>query len=337
MLNGMTKVKQIEGLEAQLAAIVAKNLAQDTQLGNINLGGLDLTGKVLTVPFTLPDGTTVNRTIDLSSAMVDINVASATIDPNSYILTITDSDGSAETVNFKTILDNYTAQYIQPKLDLLTNAVGVADAKAVAADAKAVAAQNTADAAEVKASNALSTANSAVTAAAAADAKAVTADTKAVAADAKAVAAQNAANDANDEAQVAQNNAATAQADVDALKPTVLAHSLALTNLATRASVVEAAMLTSNEIVDLVGVATSGDGTAMSNDVLPSTLKIVTGVFVNGEWVRFGNKNCAVYFSKDGGVTPTFTQVGGAKLYWNQSKIGYNVANDDQITVTALK
>ncbi len=60
---------------------------------------------ILTIPFT-KDGVASTVTVDLSSLAVDVNVASATVNPTTYELTVTETDGSTHTVNLQTLINN---------------------------------------------------------------------------------------------------------------------------------------------------------------------------------------------------------------------------------------
>lgn len=68
------------------------------------LTGLTLTGQTLNAFYRDEVGTTTTRSVDLSSAFVDVNVSNTTFDPNTYILTTVETDGSTHTVNLSELI-----------------------------------------------------------------------------------------------------------------------------------------------------------------------------------------------------------------------------------------
>lgn len=52
MLNGKSKIKQIEGLEGIIQNLINHDGALDTAVGNIQIGIPTLLGKVAQIPFT---------------------------------------------------------------------------------------------------------------------------------------------------------------------------------------------------------------------------------------------------------------------------------------------
>jgi hypothetical protein len=102
-----------------------------TQVGAISLGQPTLTGTTLTIPFTLSDGRVVSRTIDLASMLVglDIQVSAVAIDANSYNLTITESDGTQNVVNLKSVIEKVVDEKLLPVKDLIDFSNGIANVR----------------------------------------------------------------------------------------------------------------------------------------------------------------------------------------------------------------
>ena len=68
------------------------------------LTGLTLTGQTLNAFYRDEKGDVTTRSVDLSSALVDVNVSNATFDPNTYVLTITETDGQTHSVNLSELI-----------------------------------------------------------------------------------------------------------------------------------------------------------------------------------------------------------------------------------------
>lgn len=71
---------------------------------NTTINSLVLSGTIITLSYTGENGTIQTKSVDISSALIDINVANAVLNPSTYILTITETDGSTHTVNFSSLL-----------------------------------------------------------------------------------------------------------------------------------------------------------------------------------------------------------------------------------------
>lgn len=69
-----------------------------------NITDAYLQGTTIHIKYLSEDGNEYENTIDISSAFVDIHVANASLDPNSYILTITDTDNNTHQVNLSDLL-----------------------------------------------------------------------------------------------------------------------------------------------------------------------------------------------------------------------------------------
>lgn len=305
MLTGKSKIKQIEGLEGILQNLINHDGFLDTAVGNIQIGIPTLLGKVAQIPFTDATGVTVVRTLDLSTIDHDINIASASIAPNSFNITITETDGSETVIPLKVLFDKYYDEVVKPLLD------AKADKSTVDALAGRVTTAEGAIAAKATQSSVDSLTG-----------RVVTVETSVVT-------AQNAADAAQADADAAKAVADAAKAKADATETVVAGQE-------TRIATLEANQILGSTPISLVGKATANDGDEASSNVVPSNVKFITGLYINGEFVLWGSKTKAAYFSKDGGATAVLTNLGGSKLYWNKTVIDYNIATDDQITLIAL-
>jgi hypothetical protein len=328
MLNGKSKIKQIEGLDGILQNLINHDGFLDTAVGNIQIGIPTLLGKVAQIPFTDAAGVTVVRTLDLSTIDHDINIASASIAPNSFDITITETDGSETVVPLKTLFDKYYDEVIKPILDLKASQVSV-DALAgrvttVEGDVASKASQASVDTLTGRVTT--------VEGDVASKASQASVDTLAgrmTTVEGAVAAAQTTASEAEAKAEAAQAAAEAAQSDADAT-------ALVVASQATRISTLETNQILGSTPISLIGKGTTNDGDVASDDVVPANVKFITGLYVNGEFVLWGSKTKAAYFSKDGGATAVLTNLGGSKLYWNKTVIDYNIASDDQITLIAL-
>lgn len=118
----------VSGIATTLASLIS-------EVGAISMGQPTLTNQVLSLPFTKADGTVVTRTVDLSSLGVDVQVVSASLDANTYSLTITESNGDTNTVNLKAVIEkvfNEEITGLQANVSTIDNRVS---ALVVAADA----------------------------------------------------------------------------------------------------------------------------------------------------------------------------------------------------------
>ncbi len=298
MLNGKSKIKQIEGLEGIIQNLINHDGLLDTAVGNIQIGIPTLLGKVAQIPFTDAAGVTVVRTLDLSTIDHDINIASASIAPNSFDITITETDGSESVVPLKVLFDKYYDEVIKPILD----------AKASQSSVDALAGRVTT-----------------VEGAIASKASQASVDTL-----------TGRMNGAEQAMTTAQNSADAAKSVADAAKAEADATIIVIASQETRIATLETNQITGVKAVVLTGVATTNDGDVATGEALPSNIKHIISVEVNGESVLHGAKTKAVYFSKDNGATAITSDFGGSKLYWNKTVIDYNIASDDQIVVVGL-
>ncbi|MEA5458679.1 hypothetical protein VB796_06510 [Arcicella sp. LKC2W] len=278
MLNGLTKFKQIQGLDAIHTLFKNHLTTLDGQVAGIQIGQPSLTGKVATIPFTDASGNTVNKTLDLSTLVgPDVHVQSAAIAPNSFDIVITETDGTERTVPLKSLFDQYLLEYIKPLIDAKADQTAVNDLAKRVSDAE------------------------------------IALDEKATQASVNALAGRT---------QTSENK-------IDAIETKNSEQDGRLLAL-------EEAKVSGVVPVVLLGKATANDGDAASDDVVPANVKHITSLQVNGEFVLWGAKTKAAYFSKDNGATAVTANLGGAKLFWNKSVIDYNLAVDDQIVIVAI-
>jgi hypothetical protein len=298
MLNGKSKIKQIEGLDQILQNLVNHDGYLDTAVGNIQIGQPTLLGKVAQIPFTDALGVTVIKTLDLSTIDHDIHIASASVAANSFDITITENDGTESVVPLKALFDKYFDEVIKPlidskasksSVDILAGRVTIAEESIIAK-----ASQGSVD----QLIGRLNTDEQAITA--------------------------------------AQMAADAAKSVADAAKSKADLTSDVVANQETRIASLESNQILGSTPISLIGKGTTHDGDVASDDVVPTNVKFITGLYVNGEFVLWGTKTKAAYFSKDGGATAVLNGLGGSKLYWNKSVIDYNIAADDQITLIAL-
>lgn len=327
----LIKQKQIAGLSAALNALVLKDTELTTAVGNISLGNPSLEGNTLKLPFTKGDGTTVERTVDLSSLSLDINVQSAVIDQNGNLV-ITETDGQIHTVSILDYVQSYINANVLPQIQTLTDDLASLDGRVENVEGDLSQAQqdiDTLNQSTLELTSAVSEkANSAdVYTKAQVDSAQAIQDTAIADAQTTADNAQTAADDAQaavdslalnvytkseiDSAQATQNTAISdAQAAADEAQAAVNALDLRVEALEAIGTVVE-------EVTPLVTLA---DGDLASNYEIPTGIKYVSSVLVNGKSHSFGSKTHECYLSKDAGVTAVTKDVAGAKLYWNGSK-----------------
>ncbi len=347
-LQGLTKFKQIQGLDAIHALFQGHLDTIDTQVSAIEMGQPSLTGKVVTIPFTDATGITVNKTLDLSTLVgPDIHIQAAAIAPNSFDIIITETDGGQKVVPLKALFDQYLAEYIQPLLDAKADKTSV-DAltgrvTTVENVAASKASQASVDSLTGRVTSVETLADSAKSVADAAKAEADTTKTDVTALTGRVTSVETLADSAKSVADAAKAEADTTKTDVTALTGRVTANEASIAAIEAkdvvqdaRIDALEASKITGVVPVVMVGKPTINDGDAASDDVVPANVKHITSLQINGEFVLWGSKTKAAYFSKDGGATAVTANLGGAKLYWNKSVIEYNIAADDQIVIVAI-
>jgi hypothetical protein len=69
---------------------------------------------ILTIPYTDETGTTISRTVDLSTLALDINVQSFSLNTTTGVLTLTETDGTVHTVDFFAATPTNGLQVIAP-------------------------------------------------------------------------------------------------------------------------------------------------------------------------------------------------------------------------------
>jgi hypothetical protein len=295
-MQKLIQKKQIEGLVSDLSTLFGNVAA-------ISVGTPTLEGTTLKIPFTDKDGNTTQKQVDLASLAVDVNVASATIDANTYVITVTETDGSTHNISLATVLANYITANVTPAIQAAQADATQALANAATADSKATAAQTAANNAQSTANDALSTANAAQTTANSALTAAQAADAKAVVADGKAVAAQTTADSA-----------------------------LALGNTLKDKKMDGMGFWSKKTISATVssGLVEVSSSSAPLSEVLCASF-----VTVNGVTHPVTNSTSGQFFlSKDNGATAVAGyDTNGAKLYCNVSQMGYSLEAGDELAI----
>jgi hypothetical protein len=294
----LVQKKQIEGLVSDLTTLFGNVAA-------ISVGTPTLEGTLLKIPFTDKDGNTTQKQVDLASLAVDVNVASATIDANTYTITVTETDGSTHPIALATILANYISANVTPSItqaqtdatQALANAA-TADAKAVSALTAATNAQQTADDALTSAQSAQNTANTAL---------------------ANAATAQTTADTANTTANTAKTTADSALALGNTLKDKKL-DALGFWSKKTMSATVS---------TGLVEISSASAPLSETNCVAFVTVNGVTHPVVK-------NVNEPFFMSADNGATAVSTfETASAKLYCNVSALGYSLESGDEVSIYA--
>ena len=297
--------KQIEGLVEDLAELFGNVSA-------ISVGTPTLQGTVLSIPFTNKDGVTTPKSVDLASLAVDVQVASATIDANTYELTVTETNGDTNTVSLATILANYIAQNVTPQVQQAQATASQAQASANTAQQTAQQAQTTANQAIQDASNALSVGNQAQQSANQAALNAQTAQERAD--DAHSLGEQ-----ARTEAASAQVTANTANATANQVKDRKL-DAIGFWSKKT---------MTASVATGLVEVSTVTAPVSETN--------CVAFVTVNGVTHAVEKAISAPFFvSADNGATAVATfETAGAKVFCNVTALSYSLEAGDELSIFA--
>nr|WP_293845138.1 hypothetical protein [uncultured Arsenicibacter sp.] len=321
----LAKIKQIDGLNALLNNLAATDQDLNSKVGAISLGALGLEGNTLSVPFQKADGTTVTRTVDLSSLALDINVQSATIDANGNLV-ITETDGQAHTVNLLGYVQSYINANVIPRIEALEDTVAEHGTRLTTAEGKITTAEGAIDALEsaVQTLDTQKANKSEVYTKSEIDAQKAAQDTaigqKANSDDVYTKAQIDAKNSLQDTAISAAQTAATnAQTAVD--------------DLAERVTALEDQR---SFVYEADALNTSADGQAASTFQFPAGSKYATSVLVNGLSYPFGSKDQVCYLSKDNGTTAVMTDLAGAKLYWNGSKAGVQLEATDKLAFVVI-
>lgn len=294
----LVQKKQIEGLVTDLTTLFGNVAA-------ISVGTPTLEGTLLKIPFTDKDGNTTQKQVDLASLAVDVNVASATIDANTYTITITETDGQTHTVPLSTILANYISANVTP-------AIQQAQADATQALDYSAIAQATAEQAQTTAVNAQQTADDALSAAqqAQSDANQALIDS---------ATAQSTANDALSTAQTAETTANSALSLGNTLKDKKL-DALGFWSKKTMSATVSSG---------LVEVSSTTAPLSETNCVAFVTVNGVTHPVTK-------NTNEPFFMSANNGSTAVSTfETASAKLYCNVSALGYSLESGDEISIYA--
>ena len=322
----LTKIKQIEGLNALLLQLAQEDIALGGKIGGITLGGVTLVGNELRLPFTDPTGTSIVRSIDLSALTTDVNIDTTSLTPEG-ILTITETDGQTHTIDLLAYVSNYVTTNVLPGIAQLETDVAAQEVRldAVESDVTAIEGdittlQGSVDALETGKADALDLYTKGQI-----DAQEVAQNLLiGQKADASAVYSKTATDNKDTEQNVAVQDVVD---DAAAVVSQVSGLDTVVTALEGNRSYV---------LPDIAAQVTNADGQLATAYTLPAGVKYVTSVLVDGVAYSFGAKTQVCYFSKDNGATAVMTDLAGAKLYWNGSKAGMELDADDMLTIVVI-
>jgi hypothetical protein len=85
------------------------------------LGSLTLVGNILTVPYTDENGVVTNRTIDLTSLAIDVNVTSLTYNPVTGEIILTETDGTQHIVDIGPFVETTITVVDSNSIDLTSS------------------------------------------------------------------------------------------------------------------------------------------------------------------------------------------------------------------------
>jgi len=103
----------------QIGSNVSAQVKISSQVGNIiqavtdgifaketatYLNGMTISGTTISLSYVGETGTNQTVNVNIASALVDVQIANAVLDPNTYILTITETDGTTHQVNFSDLI-----------------------------------------------------------------------------------------------------------------------------------------------------------------------------------------------------------------------------------------